>query len=107
MTQNSYYKHHIFFCLNQRENGQDCCANHGAHEAFDHCKAQVKAAGLAGVGTLVTSMRETLLIETWMKSNSRDEPMRAELAMVAPSVITLVMAPPKPRIETAVGISSS
>ena len=64
-------------------------------------------AGLAGVGTLVTSMRETLLIETWMKSNSRDEPMRAELAMVAPSVITLVMAPPKPRIETAVGISSS
>ena len=50
MTQTSYYKHHIFFCLNQRENGQDCCANHGAQAMFDHCKAQVKAAGLAGVG---------------------------------------------------------
>jgi (2Fe-2S) ferredoxin len=50
MTQTSYYKHHIFFCLNQRDNGQDCCANHGAQAAFDHCKAQVKAAGLAGVG---------------------------------------------------------
>ena len=50
MTQTSYYKHHIFFCLNQRDNGQDCCATHGAQAAFDHCKAQVKAAGLAGEG---------------------------------------------------------
>ena len=50
MTQTSYYKHHIFFCLNQRDNGQDCCTNHGAQAAFDHCKAQVKAAGLAGAG---------------------------------------------------------
>ena len=50
MTQNSYYKHHIFFCLNQRENGQDCCANLGAQEAFDHCKAEFQPPGLAGVG---------------------------------------------------------
>jgi (2Fe-2S) ferredoxin len=50
MTQTSYYKHHIFFCLNQRDHDQDCCANHDAQAAFDHCKAQVKAAGLAGVG---------------------------------------------------------
>ena len=50
MTQTSYYKHHIFFCLNQRENGQDACAHHGAQAAFEHCKAQVKAAGLAGPG---------------------------------------------------------
>jgi len=50
MTQTSYYKHHIFFCLNQRDNGQDCCAAHGAQASFERCKAQVKAAGLAGVG---------------------------------------------------------
>jgi (2Fe-2S) ferredoxin len=50
MTSTSYYKHHIFFCLNQRENGQDCCAQQGAQDAFDHCKSQVKAAGLAGPG---------------------------------------------------------
>jgi (2Fe-2S) ferredoxin len=50
MTHTAYYKHHIFFCLNQRDNGQDCCANHGAQASFDHCKAQVKAAGLAGPG---------------------------------------------------------
>ena len=45
-----YYARHIFFCLNQRTNGEDCCANHGAQVAFDHCKARVKAEGLAGVG---------------------------------------------------------
>ena len=45
-----YYQRHIFFCLNQRTNGENCCADHGAQAAFDHCKARVKAAGLAGVG---------------------------------------------------------
>ncbi|MSQ57507.1 MAG: (2Fe-2S) ferredoxin domain-containing protein [Limnohabitans sp.] len=47
-----YYKHHIFFCLNHRENGQASCANHNAQAAFDHCKAKVKSAGLAGPGGL-------------------------------------------------------
>jgi len=46
----SYYARHIFFCLNQRANGEDCCAVHGAQQGFDRCKAQVKAAGLAGPG---------------------------------------------------------
>ncbi len=46
----SYYARHIFFCLNQRVNGEDCCADHGAQRAFDQCKALVKAAGLAGPG---------------------------------------------------------
>ena len=47
---NSYYERHIFFCLNQREGGEDSCANHKAQDGFDRCKAQVKAAGLAGPG---------------------------------------------------------
>lgn len=46
----SYYKHHLFVCLNQRGNGEACCAQHDAQAAFDHCKARVKAAGLAGPG---------------------------------------------------------
>jgi (2Fe-2S) ferredoxin len=45
-----YYKHHVFFCLNQRTNGEACCAQHRAQDAFDHCKSRVKAEGLAGVG---------------------------------------------------------
>ena len=46
----SYYKHHIFFCLNERSNGEASCAQHDAQGAFDHCKARVRAEGLAGPG---------------------------------------------------------
>jgi (2Fe-2S) ferredoxin len=46
----SYYERHVFFCLNDRSNGEDCCARHAAMEGFDRCKLQVKAAGLAGPG---------------------------------------------------------
>ena len=48
--QKSYYERHIFFCLNQRDSGEDCCARHRAQDAFDRCKSQVKALGLAGPG---------------------------------------------------------
>jgi (2Fe-2S) ferredoxin len=46
----SYYGRHIFFCLNERTNGEDSCAHHNAQAGFDHCKAQVKKAGLSGPG---------------------------------------------------------
>ena len=46
----SYYKHHVFFCLNERSNGEACCAQHQAQAAFERCKSQVKAAGLNGPG---------------------------------------------------------
>ena len=46
----SYYERHIFFCLNQRKGGDECCADHRAEAAFDRCKSQVKAAGLSGPG---------------------------------------------------------
>ncbi|QIL45241.1 (2Fe-2S) ferredoxin domain-containing protein [Acidovorax sp. HDW3] len=45
-----YFARHIFFCTNERANGEACCAQHGAQAAFERCKAQVKALGLAGVG---------------------------------------------------------
>ncbi|KQP12815.1 ferredoxin [Pseudorhodoferax sp. Leaf267] len=50
MSDPTYYERHIFFCLNERKNGEDCCAIHNAQQSFDRCKAQVKAAGLAGPG---------------------------------------------------------
>ena len=46
----SYYERHIFFCLNQRENGEASCAQHRAKEAYDRCKAQVKSLGLSAPG---------------------------------------------------------
>lgn len=46
----SYYQRHIFFCLNERSNGEACCAHYDAMAAFDRCKSQVRAAGLDGPG---------------------------------------------------------
>ena len=51
-TPSSYYQRHIFFCLNERSNGEACCAMHNAQAAFDRCKAQVKTAGLAAPGAV-------------------------------------------------------
>jgi (2Fe-2S) ferredoxin len=45
-----YYRRHIFFCLNERKNGEDCCAQHAAQAGFDRCKQRVKDAGLSGPG---------------------------------------------------------
>ena len=46
----SYYQRHIFFCLNQRENGEAACAQQGAQAGFDHCTSRVKQDKLAGPG---------------------------------------------------------
>ena len=46
----AYYQRHIFFCLNERANGEACCAQHHAQEGFDRCKQRVKEAGLSGPG---------------------------------------------------------
>ncbi|NBX04798.1 MAG: (2Fe-2S) ferredoxin domain-containing protein [Betaproteobacteria bacterium] len=45
-----YFKRHIFFCLNERNNGEASCSQHRAQDAFDHCKRAVRAAGLNGAG---------------------------------------------------------
>ena len=50
MNEDSNFKHHVFFCLNQREAPESCCANHQAQDAWKHCKTQVKALGLHGAG---------------------------------------------------------
>lgn len=46
----NHFKHHVFFCLNQRDKGEDCCMNKGAEAAFDHMKSRVKKLGLNGEG---------------------------------------------------------
>lgn len=46
----TYYKHHVFFCLNQRAENADCCIRRGAQDGFDYLKAQVKARKLNGKG---------------------------------------------------------
>jgi (2Fe-2S) ferredoxin len=44
------YKYHLFFCLNQRENGEDCCGKHNPLAIFEYTKKRVKELGLSGTG---------------------------------------------------------
>ena len=46
----NFYQHHVFFCLNQRENGEACCMGKGAEAAFDYMKSRAKKLGLTGEG---------------------------------------------------------
>ncbi len=46
----SYFKHHVFFCLNQRDAPNECCANHQPKASFQHCKIRIKNEGLNGQG---------------------------------------------------------
>jgi len=46
----SYFNRHVFFCLNQRDPGEESCARQGAQVGFDRCKSRVKEAGLSGPG---------------------------------------------------------
>ncbi|HET9843362.1 MAG TPA: (2Fe-2S) ferredoxin domain-containing protein [Gammaproteobacteria bacterium] len=38
----SYYDKHVFFCVNQREPGHNCCGNHRAEELRNYMKKQLK-----------------------------------------------------------------
>lgn len=48
----SYYRHHVFFCLNQREAGaaRPSCANCGAQALQEYAKKRIKELDLAGAG---------------------------------------------------------
>ena len=43
----SYYRYHVFFCTNLRDDGSQCCQQYGAQEARDYVKQRVKQQGAA------------------------------------------------------------
>mgnify|MGYP003464896421 FL=1 len=45
-----YYRYHVFFCINQRDNGKPCCADKGSAGLRDHTKQRIKRLGLSGKG---------------------------------------------------------
>ncbi|MFP5358505.1 MAG: (2Fe-2S) ferredoxin domain-containing protein [Gammaproteobacteria bacterium] len=53
----SHYRHHLFFCCNQRPPGErTCCNDKGATRVRDYAKQRVKALGLAGQGQVRVNM---------------------------------------------------
>lgn len=45
-----YYKHHIFFCTNKRDDGRACCQDVDARSMRDYAKARSKELKLAKPG---------------------------------------------------------
>lgn len=48
----SFYTRHLFICINQREDGSQCCANYGSAVAHAHAKRRLKLLGLNGPGQM-------------------------------------------------------
>jgi (2Fe-2S) ferredoxin len=46
----SYYRFHVFFCTNHRDDGSDCCQRFDASTLRDYAKQRSKELGLAGKG---------------------------------------------------------
>jgi (2Fe-2S) ferredoxin len=46
----SYYERHVFFCCNQRDDGESCCNALGATGMRDYAKRRMKELGLSGEG---------------------------------------------------------
>ena len=46
----SYFRRHVFFCCNQRQPPEKCCANAGASDMQKYAKQRVKALGISGPG---------------------------------------------------------
>jgi len=44
----SFYQYHMFFCTNQRDPGESCCADFNARAMRDYAKKRSKELGLAG-----------------------------------------------------------
>jgi (2Fe-2S) ferredoxin len=48
----SYYKYHVFFCINQRTDGRPCCQDNRAAEMRDYMKKKIKKSGQSGKGQI-------------------------------------------------------
>jgi (2Fe-2S) ferredoxin len=46
----SFYRHHVFFCTNRREDGEQCCSQFGSEDARDYMKKRCKALNIHGHG---------------------------------------------------------
>ena len=48
----SYFEKHVFFCVNEREPGSECCANCGANQMQAYAKERIKALKKNGAGKI-------------------------------------------------------
>jgi (2Fe-2S) ferredoxin len=81
----SYYRYHVFFCTNERDDGRPSCGERCSADLRDYAKSRVKALGLAGQGRVRVNMSgcldrcdegPTVVIYpegTWYRVTSRED----------------------------------
>ena len=52
MSEPSFFKHHVFFCINQRDDGRASCADCGSVPAQKYAKQRIKELNLNGHGKI-------------------------------------------------------
>ena len=50
MSESSFFKHHVFFCLNQRDDGRASCGDCGAGTVQKYAKQRIRELNLNGAG---------------------------------------------------------
>lgn len=48
----SYFKHHVFFCVNQRDNNEPCCEKFCASQLQKYAKQKISELKLKGPGKI-------------------------------------------------------
>ncbi|NNJ96050.1 MAG: (2Fe-2S) ferredoxin domain-containing protein [Gammaproteobacteria bacterium] len=48
----SFYQYHVFFCTNERQQGEQCCEQCNATAIRNYAKDRIKQLGLAGPGNV-------------------------------------------------------
>ena len=52
MKDQAYFQHHVFFCINERDDGRACCADRNAQALQEYAKKRLKTLNMNGPGKI-------------------------------------------------------
>lgn len=52
MEDQAYFQHHVFFCINERDDGRVCCADRNAQALQEYAKKRLKTLDMNGPGKI-------------------------------------------------------
>lgn len=52
MKDQAYFQHHVFFCVNERDDGRACCADRNAKALQEYAKKRLKTLDMNGPGKI-------------------------------------------------------
>ena len=52
MKDQAYFQHHVFFCINERNDGRACCADRNAQALQEYTKKRLKTLDMNGPGKI-------------------------------------------------------